>query len=207
MRLVAVRVFDFECDLARAGRRGELELERTVGRGDGFAPGNAHGVARLRASTRDVDLPGQVFKRHVGDGDALRGPVARSDGELLRLSPFARLSRLRDGAHAPEIDAGAQVADAELGRVELIAFDHFAGGDEEGRSGDLDAIVAGRARSGALPAQRDVGRAVCADRNLLQVMRLHGRGHVQQMLAALDRAGRIEGNVFAARQRRVFAAA
>src|SRR5207237_6632409 len=93
------------------------------------------------------------------------------------------------------------------GRVELIALDHFARGDEEGRGGDLDAIVTGRARSGALPAQVDVGRAARADGNLLQIVRLHGRGHVEQPLATLDRARLIEVNVIAVVQSSVIATA
>src|SRR5205085_6402128 len=92
MRLVAVRVFGFDRDLARAGRRGELQLERTVGRGKGFAAGDADGVAGLRAPARDVDLPGQIFNRDVRDSDALARLLGGGDRKLLRLAPFARLT-------------------------------------------------------------------------------------------------------------------
>src|SRR5918998_1147535 len=99
---VALRVGGLQLDFARAAGGVDLELEEAVAGGERLAAGAADGVAGLRASADEVDLAGDVFDLHVGDGDLFARAALPFDDELLRLAPVRDLPRLRHRHHAPE---------------------------------------------------------------------------------------------------------
>jgi hypothetical protein len=46
--------------------------------------------------------------------------------ELERIAPVTRLTTRGSCSHAPEVNAGTQIARAKLSRHQLIALDHFS---------------------------------------------------------------------------------
>src|SRR5579885_470279 len=186
----------------RAVGRVDLELERAAAVGQRLPARAADGVAGLRATADEINLAGDVFDLHVGEAGRLARADAADDDELLRLAPVRRLPRLRDGEHAPEVVALPQVVNREVGRLKLVALDEHPGGDEEGRGGDLDAVVRGASARRLLPLERDGGRAAFARGDLFEVVRRDGRGRGEESLLLRDAALLVDRDVVAAVHRR-----
>src|SRR5215204_167164 len=198
---VALRIGGLKLDFARAAGGVDLELEEAVAGRERLAARAADGVTGLRAPADEVDLPGDVFDLDVRDGDLVARAAPGFDDELLRLAPVGGLARLRHRHHAPEVVALPHVLDRDLVGLQLVALDELAGGDEEGRGGDLDAVVGGRAGLRPLPLEGDGGRAVLPGREPLKVLRRQGHGRGQQLLLLRDGALRVDGDVLARLER------
>src|SRR2546421_9869804 len=102
---VALRVCGFKRDVARAVRGVDLKLEEAAAVCERLSARAAHGVAGLRATADEINLTGDVLYLHVRDAHLVARASLADDDELLRLAPVARLPRLRDGEHAPEVVA------------------------------------------------------------------------------------------------------
>src|SRR5256714_12918750 len=204
---VALRVYGFERDVARAVRGVDLKLEEAAAFCERLAARAAHGVAGLRATADEINLTGDVLDLHVRAAHLVARPALADDDELLRLAPVARLPRLRDGQHAPEVVALTEVVHGEVGGLQLVALDEHAGGDEEGRGGDLDAIVRGASGRRLLPFQGNGDRAALVRREAFEVVRGDGKGRGQQLLLLRDAALLVDCDVIAAAHRRRVAAA
>src|SRR5215204_2065158 len=203
---VALRIGGLKLDFARAAGGVDLELEEAVAGGERLAARAADGVAGLRAPPDEVDLSRDVFDLHVRDRDRVARAALDFDDELLRLAPVGGLARLRHRHHAPEVVALPHVLDRDLVGLQLVALDELAGGDEEGRGGDLDAVVRGRAGLRLLPLERHGGRALSAGGDALKVARGDGQRRGQQLLLIRDGALLVAGGVLARAQRRRIAA-